>query len=174
MLESSSDYQLEPPDDLDLNWNTTPILDETTFNPSGDPFHLAQTDRNNGLLIGSTELRLLTQTWIRRTAVENYRSGRYRNSFRWFKKCFVKYRDPRSITCLGYIYEHGKGVRMNRYKAMECYKLGHQYGDPFGTKMVSWGYMWGLNDLPDMRKACWYNAEVKNLPYFSISHECGF
>ena len=57
---------------------------------------------------------------------------------------------------------------------MTCYKLGSKFGDPFGTKMVSWGNMWGLDDLPDMKKAVWYNADVKGIPYFSIRDEVGF
>ena len=170
-------FRLEKEDNIEKGWGiygTMPILDWSTFIREGEKFPLSETDRSKDLPIGSTEIKLMSQECVRRTAVDNYRLGYYLQSYRGFKKCFMKFRDPRSITSLGYLLEHGKGVKMNRKRAMICYKLGSQYGDPLGTKMVSWGYLWGLDDLPDMKKAAWNNANVKDIPYFSIQYEVGF
>lgn len=170
-------FYLEKPDDIEKGWGycgTMPLLDMSTFIPEGDHSLMTDIDLDRGVPIGTTEDRLMIQNWMRKSAVDYYRGGRYLESFRWFKKCFLKYRDPRSITCLGFLFEHGKGIRMNRKKAMTCYKLGDKFGDPYGTKMVSWGYLWGLDDLPNLEKSCWYNAKVKYLPYLNIKYETGW
>jgi hypothetical protein len=109
-------------------------------------------------------------TYWRRAGINMIKNGKTKEAIKIFSENAKIRNDPRSFTCLGYIFQF-----RNPKIAIELYKRGLKRGDNKSAVMLSIIYFHGIGKIKkDLRKSSWYRSVAPCESPLLIMKEEGF